>query len=44
MIARARDLPAEREAVEGGWNARLNGAHSANIGLAYGALDPATPP
>jgi hypothetical protein len=22
----------------------INGAHSANIGLAYGALDPATPP
>ena len=37
-------LRAHRHGVTGeAGNARHNGAHSANLGLAYGALDPATP-
>jgi hypothetical protein len=38
-------VTAQPKPTKGGWNPRHSyGAHSANVGLAYGALDPATPP
>ena len=37
--------PPLEDSLGGDWRPlAINGAHSENIGLAYGALDPATPP